>query len=54
MFYRIAYTFVDVIGEVGGLVEGVKLLLIVLLIPINYNLNSISIMKDFMSGGKHP
>jgi hypothetical protein len=41
MYYRIAYTSMDVIGEVGGLVEGVKLLILVLLIPVNYNLNSI-------------
>ena len=41
MYYRIAYTSMDVIGEVGGLVEGVKMLIIVLLIPVNYNLNSI-------------
>lgn len=53
MYYRIAYTSMDVIGEVGGLVEGVKLLILVLLIPVNYNLNSIQIIKDFIPTGEH-
>ena len=40
-FYRIAYTFMDVLGEVGGLIEGAKILLVLLLFPFNYNLNNI-------------
>ena len=40
-FYRIAYTSMDVLGEVGGLIEGAKIILILLLFPFNYNLNQI-------------
>ena len=40
-FYRITYTSMDVLGEVGGLIEGVKILIIIILIPFNYNLNRI-------------
>ena len=40
-FYRIAYTQMDVLGEVGGLIEAVSIIVGILLIPFKYNLNNI-------------
>jgi hypothetical protein len=52
-YYRIAYNTMDVLGDIGGLIEVLKIILMVVLIPFNYNLNKINILKDFIHTGAH-
>jgi hypothetical protein len=52
-YYRIAYTTMDVLGDIGGLIEALKIILIIVLIPFNYNLTNITMIKDFISKGSH-
>jgi hypothetical protein len=43
----------DLLGEIGGLIEAVMIMVAVLLIPFNYNLGKIMILKDFFTQGDH-
>jgi hypothetical protein len=52
-YQRKAYTVLDVLGEAGGIIEILFILAGILLIPFNYNLNKIIILKDFISQGDH-
>lgn len=52
-FYRISYNLMELLGEVGGLIEMIGLLAVFLLIPFNYNLNKIMFLKDFVKKGDH-
>jgi hypothetical protein len=43
----------DLLGEIGGVIEIGFILIGVLLIPFNYNLAKIMILKDFFLEGEH-
>jgi hypothetical protein len=42
-----------VLGEVGGLIEIVFIIAGIFLVPFNYNLSKIMILKDFVPIGNH-
>jgi hypothetical protein len=52
-YYRIAYTAMDVLGDAGGMLEAVLVILATLLIPLNYNLTAISMLKEYFQKGEH-
>jgi hypothetical protein len=43
----------DLLGEIGGLIEIGFIIAAVILIPFNYNLSKIMILKDFFLEGDH-
>jgi hypothetical protein len=47
-FYRIAYTTMDVLGDIGGLIQALEILVMLFLIPFNYNITNITMIKDFI------
>jgi hypothetical protein len=52
-YYRIAYTTMDVLGDIGGLLEAFKIIFMLILIPFNYNISNITMIRDFISKGYH-
>ena len=47
-FYRISYTFLEVLGQVGGLLECYTIFMAFLLIPFKYNITKIRLLKDYL------
>ena len=43
----------DVIGDIGGIIEVIQILATIMMIPFNYNLSKIMILKDFIPQGDH-
>ena len=52
-YYRIAYTFMDALGEIGGLKEMASLIIAFLLFPVNYNIQGIQMLKQYILEGDH-
>ena len=50
-YSRIAYTYMEVIGDIGGLIEFVVLLVGFLLYPIYYNISGIKMLKEYVLDG---
>jgi hypothetical protein len=43
----------DVFGDIGGIIEVIQILATIMMIPFNYNLSKIMILKDFIPQGDH-
>ena len=52
-YYRIAYTFMDALGEIGGLIEMASLIIAFFLFPVNYNIQGIQMLKQYILEGDH-
>jgi hypothetical protein len=52
-YQRIAYTFMEVLGDIGGLIEIVFLVAHWLLLPANYNITGIQMLKKYIEHGQH-
>ena len=47
-YARIAYTYMEVIGEIGGIIEAATIVFGCILIPIYYNISGIDMLKEFV------
>ena len=52
-YVRQAYTYMDVIGDTGGLIEIIFIVFGFFLIPINYNISGIKMLKQYVLNGQH-
>ena len=53
LYQRIAYNFMEVLGDVGGITEMIFLFAGWLLRPVNYNISGIKMLKHYVKQGEH-